>query len=258
MSVPHSADPLPELLERATHSPRLRAGAGRSETQARVRSPTAFWEVALCAAQLRRSRSEDAKYPAADGSSRHSHSSQPVFSPCRSRRRTVRPAAPHPRSWPATGSTWTPTGCCRARPTRQVNSLIAPGGYVGTWLRNNGATHSLAALYGSADTVQPVYGLASQQISGTAQQVANTAEGVSGDACLLDSDISGGCRRRRDRPRRSGALRRLCLLFPVIRLHRIRAHITCRCRSRCRCAGRSCRSRRRDRVRSRCRTRLRH
>ncbi len=35
-------------------------------------------------------------------------------------------------------------------PTRQVNSLIAPGGYVGTWLRNNGAIDTLLALYRSA------------------------------------------------------------------------------------------------------------
>ncbi|MGW0042333.1 hypothetical protein [Rhodococcus sp. NPDC003348] len=64
-------------------------------------------------------------------------------------------------------------------PTRQVNSLIAPGGFVGTWLRNNGATRSLVALYRSAYTVQAVYGFAAQQISGTAQLVTNTKAGVS-------------------------------------------------------------------------------
>lgn len=61
-----------------------------------------------------------------------------------------------------------------AAPTRQVNSLIAPGGFVGTWMRGNDATHSLIALYRSAYTVQAVYGFASQQISGTAQLVTNT------------------------------------------------------------------------------------
>lgn len=63
-------------------------------------------------------------------------------------------------------------------PTRQVNSLIAPGGYVGTWLRNNGATHTLIALYRSAYTVQAIYGFASQQMSGAAQLVTNTKGGV--------------------------------------------------------------------------------
>ncbi len=64
-------------------------------------------------------------------------------------------------------------------PTRQVNTLIAPGGFVGTWLRNNGATRSLIALYRSAYTVQAVYGFAAQQMSGTAQLVTNTKAGVS-------------------------------------------------------------------------------
>lgn len=66
-------------------------------------------------------------------------------------------------------------------PTRQVNSLIAPGGFVGTWMRNNGATQTLIALYRSAYTVQAVYGFASQQISGTAQLVTNTKGGVSSE-----------------------------------------------------------------------------
>ncbi|MDO3650597.1 hypothetical protein [Nocardia mangyaensis] len=63
-------------------------------------------------------------------------------------------------------------------PTRQVNTLIAPGGYVGTWLRDNGAVRTLAALYRSAYTVQAAYGFAAQQISGTAQLVTNTKGGV--------------------------------------------------------------------------------
>ncbi len=64
-------------------------------------------------------------------------------------------------------------------PTRQVNTLIAPGGYIGTWLRHNGAAHSLAALYRSAYTVQAAYGFAAQQISGSAQLVTNTKGDVS-------------------------------------------------------------------------------
>ncbi|MGB3603767.1 hypothetical protein [Gordonia sp. (in: high G+C Gram-positive bacteria)] len=63
-------------------------------------------------------------------------------------------------------------------PTRQVNTLIAPGGYVGQWLRANGATHTLAALYRSAYTVEVPFGFVAQQISGTAQLVTNTKGGV--------------------------------------------------------------------------------
>ncbi|MEO9328904.1 hypothetical protein [Gordonia aurantiaca] len=63
-------------------------------------------------------------------------------------------------------------------PTRQVNELIAPGGYVGNWLRANGATHTLLALYRSAYTVQVPFGFVSQQISGTPQLVTNTKGGV--------------------------------------------------------------------------------
>ncbi|NEW37725.1 hypothetical protein GV794_10645 [Nocardia cyriacigeorgica] len=66
-------------------------------------------------------------------------------------------------------------------PTRQVNTLIAPGGYVGTWLRDNGAVHTLVALYRSAYTVQAVYGFAAQQMSGAAQLVTNTKDGVNSE-----------------------------------------------------------------------------
>lgn len=63
-------------------------------------------------------------------------------------------------------------------PTRQVNSLIAPGGFVGTWLRNNGATRTLIALYRSAYTIEAVFGFAAQQMSGAAQLVPNTKGGA--------------------------------------------------------------------------------
>ncbi|MFD6395012.1 hypothetical protein [Nocardia sp. NPDC060259] len=66
-------------------------------------------------------------------------------------------------------------------PTRQVNTLIAPGGFVGNWLRDNDAVRSLIALYRSAYTVQAAYGFAAQQISGTAQLVTNTKAGVSSE-----------------------------------------------------------------------------
>lgn len=64
-------------------------------------------------------------------------------------------------------------------PTRQVNSLIAPGGFVGNWLRDNGATRTLAALYRSAHTIEAAFGFAAQQMSGAAQLVTNTKGGVS-------------------------------------------------------------------------------
>jgi len=63
-------------------------------------------------------------------------------------------------------------------PTRQVNRLIAPGGYLGRWCRANSATKSLVALYRSAYTIEAAYGYASQKISGAAQLVANTQAGV--------------------------------------------------------------------------------
>ncbi|UOG21859.1 hypothetical protein MTX80_01550 [Gordonia amicalis] len=63
-------------------------------------------------------------------------------------------------------------------PTRQVNSLIAPGGYVGTWLRNNGAIYTLLALYRSAYTIEVPFGFVAQQMSGEAQLVTNAKAGV--------------------------------------------------------------------------------
>lgn len=63
-------------------------------------------------------------------------------------------------------------------PTRKVNTLIAPGGYVGQWLRANGATHTLVALYRSAYTVEVPFGFVAQQISGDGQLVTNTKGGV--------------------------------------------------------------------------------
>jgi len=64
-------------------------------------------------------------------------------------------------------------------PTRQVNTIIAPGGYMGTWMRANGATRSLVALYSSPFTLEAAYGFAAQQRSGAAQLVTNTKGGVS-------------------------------------------------------------------------------
>ncbi len=64
-------------------------------------------------------------------------------------------------------------------PTRQVNTVIAPGGYMGRWMRANGATRSLIQLYRSAYAVETIYGFAAQQQSGVAQLVTNTKAGVS-------------------------------------------------------------------------------
>jgi len=66
-------------------------------------------------------------------------------------------------------------------PTRQANSVIAPGGYMGTWCRANGCEASIEALYSSAYTVEAVLGLASQKISGAAQLVRNTKAGISSE-----------------------------------------------------------------------------
>lgn len=54
-------------------------------------------------------------------------------------------------------------------PTRQVNSVIAPGGYLSTWAAANGADVSLQALYKSAYPIQLPFGIAAQHESGTAE-----------------------------------------------------------------------------------------
>ena len=60
-----------------------------------------------------------------------------------------------------------------AAPTRQVNSVIMPGGYMGTWMRQNGARSSLRMLYRSAYSAEVAYASKSQQQSTVAQLVAN-------------------------------------------------------------------------------------
>ncbi len=66
-------------------------------------------------------------------------------------------------------------------PTRKINKVIAPGGYLGTWCKANGAKASLVALYKSAYTVEAVYGNKSQKISGVAQLVTNKKGGVTSE-----------------------------------------------------------------------------
>ena len=58
-------------------------------------------------------------------------------------------------------------------PTRHVNTVLAPCGYMGTWCRHNGAQASLRMLYRSAYGSEVFYGNASQQQSGVAQLVPN-------------------------------------------------------------------------------------
>ncbi len=63
-------------------------------------------------------------------------------------------------------------------PTRQANSVIAPGGFLGMWCKANGSNESLVMLYKSAYTFEAVYGNKSQQESGVAQLVTNIRRGV--------------------------------------------------------------------------------
>jgi hypothetical protein len=58
-------------------------------------------------------------------------------------------------------------------PTRQVNTVIQPGGYLSKWCKQNGAQASLQMLYRSAYTSEVVYGNKSQKQSGAAQLVPN-------------------------------------------------------------------------------------
>lgn len=66
-----------------------------------------------------------------------------------------------------------------AAPTKRVNSLIAPGGYVDTWCRDNGCERSLAMLHRSAYQAEIGYAIASQQLpqSIPAQLVPNVKSG---------------------------------------------------------------------------------
>ena len=63
-------------------------------------------------------------------------------------------------------------------PTRQINELLKPLGYLDTWLATNGASKTLAMLYRSPYLVEAGYGFVAQQISGNAQLVPNHKGGV--------------------------------------------------------------------------------
>jgi hypothetical protein len=69
---------------------------------------------------------------------------------------------------------WLESPAFETAPTRLVNKVIAPGGYMGRWMRANGATSTLLNLYRSAYLVEAAFGFVSQQISGMAQLAPNT------------------------------------------------------------------------------------
>lgn len=62
-------------------------------------------------------------------------------------------------------------------PTRLVNHVIGPGGYLGKWCRANGATKSLRALYRSGYTIEAAFGYVAQQQSEYAELAPNTLGG---------------------------------------------------------------------------------
>jgi hypothetical protein len=63
-------------------------------------------------------------------------------------------------------------------PTRKVNEVLVPGGYVNTWCRSNAATETLEMLYRSAYTMEVVFGNESQQLGGIAALVPNDKGGT--------------------------------------------------------------------------------
>lgn len=63
-------------------------------------------------------------------------------------------------------------------PTRLVNDVIEPGGYLGRWCRANGAASSLRALYRSGYTVEAAFGYVAQHQSELAELAPNTLDGT--------------------------------------------------------------------------------
>lgn len=64
-------------------------------------------------------------------------------------------------------------------PTRIVNKVIAPGGYLNHWCIRNGCLSDLDTLYHSAYTSEAAYGNSAQQNTDAAQLITNTKDGVS-------------------------------------------------------------------------------
>jgi hypothetical protein len=63
-------------------------------------------------------------------------------------------------------------------PTRLVNAVIEPGGYLGKWCRANGATASLRALYRSGYTIEAAFGYVAQMQAEYAELAPNTLGGT--------------------------------------------------------------------------------
>ena len=64
---------------------------------------------------------------------------------------------------------WLDSLANQAEPTRRVNEVIAPGGYMDAWAAANGATASLEMLRSSAYTIQLPYGIIAQHEGGPAE-----------------------------------------------------------------------------------------
>lgn len=62
-------------------------------------------------------------------------------------------------------------------PTRQVNAVLEPGGYMGTWAKANGAYKSILALYNSAFTSEAYFGNKAQVLTDPWELVPNTLNG---------------------------------------------------------------------------------
>jgi len=65
-----------------------------------------------------------------------------------------------------------PVALCKSSPPPNPTGL--PCGYMGTWMRANGAKDTLAELYSSAYVGEAAFGAKSQGLSGVAQLVTNT------------------------------------------------------------------------------------
>ena len=65
-----------------------------------------------------------------------------------------------------------------AAPTRQINKLLTPDGYINQWMLANGAQQSLRMLYRSPYLAEAGFGYLAQQQSGAAQLVTATQRGA--------------------------------------------------------------------------------
>lgn len=74
---------------------------------------------------------------------------------------------------------WLMSPANEAAPTREVNRVIEPGGYMSQWCDDNGAKVSLDMLYHSAYTSEAAYGNSAQTNTDAAQLITNVKDGVS-------------------------------------------------------------------------------